>query len=162
MKTILVAISIAILAPFSYATQWPQKSLADLISDADLVVVGKINLEAGKHTPPEDERPASLRHIWQSDLEITRFLKNGVYGGVIVVVWNEINIDGIPAYQVGEERIWILTKTEGQNTYTTMGRPDTVLQTNQLKVVEAEITRAANKRLEATGEPLRDSPEPQP
>ena len=162
MKTILIAVSVAILALAAHATQWPQKSLGDLIADADLVVVGKISHDDGRYTPPDDERPASLRHIWRSLLETTRFLKGGVYGGFITVVWNEINIDGIPSYQLGEERIWILKKTEGENTYSTMGRPDTVLLTNQLTAVEMEIKKAANKRLEATGDPLRGPPAPQP
>ena len=166
MKTIIiaisVAISVAILALSASATQWPQISLADLIADADLVVIGKISRDDGKYTPPDDERPASLRHMWHSLLETTLCLRGGVYGGLIGVVWDEINLDGIPAYQLGEERIWILKKTDGENAYTTMGRPDTVLLTNQLTVVEMEIKKAANKRLEATGDPLRGSPAPQP
>jgi len=43
MKTNIIAIGVAILALNAHATQWPEKSLADLIADADIVVVGKIN-----------------------------------------------------------------------------------------------------------------------
>ena len=123
------------------ATQWPSLPLGELLTGADLVVVGKIVSAEGKVTPPPQAGGASLAHTWKSELEITRVLKGELSGTTLTVSWEEIRLSGAPEYQLGEERIWILKNAEDRNVYSTEGRPDTVRRLDELPSVERELKK---------------------
>ena len=137
-RTILVLLLSSVAA---FATQWVHRELGDLLADADLVVIGQIADASGMTTPPPNERLASLRHIWDSQLHISRILKGNISTSSVSIVWDEINLDRIPPYQPGEMRIWILNAVAGTNKYSTSGRPDTVLRTNDLQRVEEQLKK---------------------
>jgi hypothetical protein len=152
MKPLLsVGLSFILGVALTQATQWAPISLGEQLAGADLVVVGKIVTAEGKITPPPEAREASLAHVWKSKLEITRVLKGNIAEKTLALFWDEIRLSGVPEYQPGEVRIWILKKTKNQKAYSTEGRPDAVLLLDDLSAVEMELkNKTSNKALHST------------
>lgn len=115
------------------ASQWKEATLGDLIARADLVVIGKIVSDEGRFTP---SKPVSgMAHRWNSRLEVIRVLKGKAFAPAIEVEWIEVKLKDQPEYALGEERIWILSRSRDGNSFTTDGRPDTVLTIDSLSSV---------------------------
>lgn len=138
-KLIISAIALLVGTMLLNATQWHHKSLSELLADADLVVVGKFTSKEGRLSPPENSMQPSLAYVWKSNLKVTRILKGSTTEKAALVLWDEIRLGGVPDYQPGEERIWILKKTAEGTAYSTDGRPDTVLSLKELPAVEMEL-----------------------
>ncbi len=145
MKTIIfILITLSLHSSSVFATQWKYISLEDLVGGADLVVIGSIDSKEGCNIPKEDIKPASLRCIWNSKLNITEFLKNKTDPTQIEIQWDEIDISGVKPYEIGEKRIFILKWDSNHKRYTTQGRPDTVLLISEKeKVTKARMNHPA-------------------
>lgn len=143
-----------------FATQWPFISLADLLKNADLVVVGSIDSAIGRTRPETPE--ASLAYEWNSHLTIDTVLKVTTDVTQIAVQWDEIRMGGVPDYKTRQKRIWILKTlmTDGRTkTCWTSGRPDTVLTTNRIEEVTMLLKKeASSQAIEAVGGPRPPQP----
>ena len=73
-----------------HAVQWPYKLLAELLAEADLVVVGQIESENGRIHPPPFKEIASLAYVWNSNLKVRQVLKGIAAKEEIAVHWDEI------------------------------------------------------------------------
>ena len=159
-RAYILAIVLALIST-AHATQWPAKSLAELLTEADIVVVGSINTETGRTT--SEYQDASVAYTWNSSLAVSAVLKGEIDGNEVSIKWDEIRIGGRPDYEPKEERIWLLNilMTDGRaKTYWTSGRPDTVMNLYMLEEVKTILKNSIEQSVPGYPPQGVGSPEP--
>ncbi|MEO0509419.1 MAG: hypothetical protein AAF065_06140 [Verrucomicrobiota bacterium] len=112
MKTFFTICTLIATSCFLQALSVVDRSLEEVIQDAELIVVGYIESYEGR----EKSKIGGPKYDWRAELVITKTLKQPIKANKkISIRWLELHTE--KEYEAKTLQIWILEKTRGNDYY---------------------------------------------